>query len=78
MNSPSIQKFRDGVNRNKLEEYATAVAACVQLAQHGTGDGTVMAQVLLSAKNGDSFQLDLTSLCNLDSTNYTMALAVAS
>lgn len=57
-------------------EYATAVAACVELAQHGTGGGRVMAQVLLSAYNGDSFQLNVTDLCNLDRGNYALALAV--
>lgn len=57
-------------------EYATAVATCAELAQFGTGGGRVMAQVLLSAYNGDSFQLDITSLRNLDNTNYPAALAV--
>lgn len=64
------------MDRISPEEYAAAVTACVELAQHGTGGGRVMAQVLLSAYNGDSFQLDVTSLCNLDSTNYPLALAV--
>lgn len=58
------------------EEYAKAVAACVELAQYGTGGGRVMAQVLLSAYNGDHFQLDITDLCSLDSDNYPLALAV--
>lgn len=57
-------------------EYAKAVTACVELAQYGTGGGRVAAQVLLSAYNGDSFQLDVTDLCNLDHTNYPLALAV--
>lgn len=58
------------------EEYATAVAASVAVAKQPTGGGRVMAQVLLSAYNGDSFQLDVTDLCNLDSGNYAHALAV--
>ena len=57
-------------------EYATAVTACVALAQYPTGGGRVAAQVLLSAYNGDSFQLDITSLCNLDNENYAHALDV--
>ena len=64
------------MNRISPEEYAAAVAACVELAQHGTGGGRVMAQVLLSAYNGDCFQLNITDLCNLDSTNYPLALSV--
>ena len=64
------------MNRITPAEYAAAVAHCVNLAEHGTGGGRVAAQVLLSAYNGDSFQLDVTDLCNLDSSNYPMALAV--
>lgn len=64
------------MNRITKEEYATAVAACVELAQRDTGGSRVMAQVLLSAFNGDSFQLDVTDLCNLDDSNYSHALAV--
>lgn len=58
------------------EEYAKAVAACVDLAQQPTGGGRVAAQVLLSAYNGDSFQLDVTDLCNLDRSNYENAITV--
>jgi len=39
------------------EEYAKAVADGIELARQPTGGGRVMAQVLLSAYNGDSFQL---------------------
>ncbi|QOX81031.1 hypothetical protein FY034_18820 (plasmid) [Trichlorobacter lovleyi] len=58
------------------EEYAKAVAHCVEIAQQGTGGGRVMAQVLLSAYNGDHFQLDITDLCSLDSSNYPFAVTV--
>lgn len=58
------------------EDYAKAVAACVDLAQQPTGGGRVAAQVLLSAYNGDSFQLDVTDLCNLDRSNYENAITV--
>jgi len=64
------------MNKITQTEYATAVAHCVKIAQQGTGGGRVLAQVLLSAYNGDSFQLDVTSLCNLDNNNYPMALNV--
>lgn len=64
------------MDRISPEEYAAAVAACVGLAQQPTGGGRVAAQVLLSAYNGDSFQLNVTDLCNLDRGNYAYALAV--
>ena len=64
------------MDRISMEEYAKAVASCIELAQHGTGGGRVVAQVLLSAYNGDSFQLDVTDLRNLDADNYAHALAV--
>lgn len=59
-----------------IQEYADAVTACVILAQQPTGGGRVAAQVLLSAYNGDAFQLDITDLCNLDRENYENALKV--
>ncbi len=64
------------MNNVSQEEYAKAVAACLELAQQSTGGGRVAAQVLLSAYNGDSFQLDVTDLCNLDRSNYENALTV--
>lgn len=59
-----------------LEEYAEAVAVCVELAQQSTSGGRAAAQVLLSAYNGDAFQLDITDLCNLDQENYENAITV--
>lgn len=58
------------------EEYAKAVADGIELARQPTGGGRVMAQVLLSAYNGDSFQLDVAGLSNLDRKNYEIALKV--
>lgn len=58
------------------EEYAKAVNACLDIAVQDTGGARVMAQVLLSAYNGDSFQLDVASLSSLDQENYGYALAV--
>jgi len=58
------------------EEYANAVIAGVDLAQQPTGGGRVMAQVLLSCYNGDSFQLDVVDLCNLDQENYEIAITI--
>lgn len=64
------------MDRISTEEYSTAITACVELARQPTGGGRVAAQVLLSAYNGDHFQLDVTDLCNLDNKNYAHALAV--
>lgn len=64
------------MNRITPEEYAKAVVECVKLAQRDTGGSRVMAQVVLSAYNGDAFQLDITDLCNLDTGNYQHAIAV--
>ena len=58
------------------EEYAKAVIACVHLAHLRTGGSRVAAQVLLSAYNGDDFQLDVSDLCNLDRTNFENAMMV--
>ncbi len=58
------------------EEYAKAVATCLALAQRDTGGSRIAAQVLLSAYNGDSFQLDVAGLSNLDRGNYEIAITV--
>jgi hypothetical protein len=58
------------------DEYAAAVVKLLELAQTNTGGGRVAAQVLLSAYNGDAFQLDVSSLCNLDRFNIVLAMAV--
>ncbi len=64
------------MNRISQNEYATAVMACVEVAKQTTGGGRAVAQVLLSAYNGNRFQLDVTDLCNLDNESYLYALAV--
>lgn len=64
------------MDRISPEEYAQAVADGIAIARQPTGGGRVMAQVLLSAYNGDSFQLDVAGLSNLDRENYTIALNI--
>jgi len=59
-----------------MDEYQAGVAALVKLAQAGTGGGRAAAQVILSAYNGQAFQLDITDLCVLDAKNYQAALSV--
>lgn len=59
-----------------LQEYCEAVTALVPLANTGTSGGRVAAQVLLSAYNGDEFQLDISDLCCLSRDNYRAALTV--
>lgn len=58
------------------EEYAHAVIAGLKFAQRDTGGSRIMAQVLLSAYNGDAFQLDVASLSGLDQENYQVALKI--
>ncbi len=58
------------------EEYTTAVIALIRLAQQGTGGGRMAAQVLLSAYNGEAFQLDVAGLGNMDSGNHELAMIV--
>lgn len=64
------------MERISAKEYANVIKACLEIAVQDTGGARVMAQVLLSAYNGDSFQLDVASLSNLDQENYGYALAV--
>lgn len=65
-----------GMDRISPSEYAQAVVACLRLARQPTGGGQVAAQVLLSAYNGFSFQLDVAGLGSLDRNNYEIALTV--
>jgi len=58
------------------QDYAAAIIKLVPLAQGDTGGSRVAAQVLLSAYNGNDFQLDIVDLCGLDSGHYQAALAV--
>lgn len=58
------------------EEYAKAVLECIRVARQPTGGGRVAAQALLSAYNGEAFQLDVSSMGNLDHKNYEIVLTV--
>ncbi len=58
------------------QEYIDAIIKLVPLAQGDTGGSRVAAQVLLSAYNGNDFQLDIVDLCHLDRGHYQAALAV--
>jgi hypothetical protein len=58
------------------EEYAKAIVAAIHLAMQPTSGGRVAAQALLSAYNGDKFQLDVASLGDLDWKNYETVLTV--
>jgi hypothetical protein len=60
-----------------INDYAEAVATLVTLAQDSTGGSRIAAQVVLSAYNGDSFQLDVAGLCGmLDDKHFQAALTV--
>ncbi|WP_020678112.1 DUF7673 family protein [Geopsychrobacter electrodiphilus] len=59
-----------------IEEYATAVQFLAGLAQQDTSGSRAAAQVLLSAYNGEEWQLDITDLGVLSSDYYLAALAV--
>lgn len=58
------------------EEYAQAVVAAIHLARQCTSGARVAAQALLSAYNGQEFQLDVSDLGNLDRKNYEVVLTV--
>lgn len=57
-------------------EYSDAILKLAHLAEGDTGGSRVAAQVLLSAYNGNEFQLNIVDLCNLDRLHYQAALAV--
>jgi len=59
-----------------IEEYAESVARLMSLALHDTSGSRVAAQVLLSAYNGDAFQLNVSDLGQLDSHYYYHAIIV--
>jgi len=58
------------------EIYAESILKLVKVAQGDTGGSRVAAQVLLSAYNGEAFQLNIVDLCNLDKEHYQAALSV--
>jgi hypothetical protein len=59
-----------------IDEYAAAVELLSGLAQQDTSGSRAAAQVLLSAYNGEEWQLDITDLGVLSSDYYAAALAV--
>ena len=59
-----------------VEQYADGVKILLALAQGDVGGSRVAAQVLLSAFNGEAFQLDVVDLGNLDEKHYRAALSV--
>jgi len=58
------------------ETYSLAIHKLVTLAQGDTGGAKIAAQVLLSAYNGEAYQLNIVDLCNLDKDHYGAALSV--
>ena len=58
------------------KEYEDAVRLLTALAQTDTSGGRVAAQVVLSAYNGEEWQLDVTDLSLLDGKHYAAALNV--
>lgn len=62
--------------RIERHEYAVALAAMVKLAQMQCGGSRVAAQLLLSAYNGDDYQLDVTDMRVLSRDNHDYAMAV--
>lgn len=59
------------------EEYANAVVKLTTMAlNHGGSGSAAAAQVLLSAYNGNNWQLDITDLCHLDHGNFAAAMTV--
>ena len=57
-------------------EYRQSLSPLMKLAKGDTGGSTVAAQVLLSAHNGNYFQLSIPALCRLDDDNYRHAMTV--
>ena len=59
-----------------MDIYAQSVKALYGIAVAPTSGGRVAAQVLLSAYNGDNWQLNVADLVNMDRTNLHHALTV--
>jgi len=64
------------MNEITIEQYQDAVVKMCNLAQDDTGGSRVAAQVILSAYNGDFWQLSITDLCLLDLDNFKLAMDV--
>lgn len=65
--------MREAITR---EEYRAGIETLLKVARTSTSGGRAAAQVLLSAYNGQGFQLDVTDLCMLGSGYYEAALNV--
>jgi hypothetical protein len=72
MSQPSINES----TIEAIKEYTDAIKKLVPIAQGDTGGSQVAAQVLLSAYDGENFQLNIVDLGRLDSESYQAALAV--
>jgi len=60
-----------------MEQYAAAIQKLLAMSLEHDGSGArACAQVLLSAYNGDDWQLDVTDLCALDQNYYPAAITV--
>jgi len=59
-----------------LDQYTNSVVNLSKLAQDDTSGSRAAAQVLLSAYNGNEWQLDITDLCLLDHAHYEDAFIV--
>ena len=64
------------IRLTQKSSYAAAVAKLVQLAMSDCSGSRAAAQVVLSAYNGNDWQLDITDLCVLDRPHYEAAIAV--
>lgn len=64
------------MHKISIDEYAKAVVDCIHLARQITSGGCVSAQVLLSAYNGDIFQLNVADMGCLDRYNFETVMAV--
>ena len=59
-----------------IKEYAQAVQTLLPVAMSDTGQSRICAQVLLSAYNGNNFQLDVSALGGLDCSLFEAAIIV--
>ena len=58
------------------DQYFKSVSALIKVARLDTSGSRAAAQVLLSAYNGEEWQLDVTDLCCLDPVNMQHAMMV--
>ena len=58
------------------DQYFKSVSALIKVARLDTSGARAAAQVLLSAYNGEEWQLDVTDLCLLDPANMQHAMMV--